>query len=43
MWSRNYSYEKVRDGDLTAALLHSWFCAALHWYLGKAQMCAEQG
>ena len=29
MWLRNDSHEKMRDGDIAAALLHSWFCAAL--------------
>ena len=43
MWFRNYSHEKMRDGDMSAALLHSWFCAALHWCLGKTQACAEHG
>ena len=26
---------------MNAALLHNWFCAALHWCLGKARVCAE--
>ena len=43
MWLTNFSHEKMRDGDMTAALLHSWFCAALHWRLGEIQVCAEQG
>ena len=43
MWLKKYSLEKIRDSDMNAALLHSWFCAAVHWYLGKTQMCAEQG
>ena len=29
MWLRNDSHEKMRDGDIAAALLHSWFYAAL--------------
>ena len=33
----------MRDGDMTAAVLHSWFCAALHWCLGETQVCTEQG
>ena len=43
MWRRNFSHEKMRDGDMTTALLHSWFCAALHWCLSKTQVCVKQG
>ena len=42
MWLRNYSHEKMRDCAMAAALLHSWFCAALYWCLGKTQKCTEQ-
>ena len=43
MWLRNYSHEKIRNGDTNAALLHSWFCAALPRCLGMTQVCSEQG
>ena len=43
MWFGKFSHEKMRDGDMNAALLYSWFCAALQWCLGKTQVCAEQG
>ena len=40
---RKYSREKMRDIDMNAALLHHWFCAALHLCSGKTQVCSEQG
>ena len=38
VWLRSYRREKMREGDMNAALLNSWFCAALRWCFGKTQM-----
>ena len=35
MWLRYYGREKMRDCDMNAAVLHSWFAAALRWCFGK--------
>ena len=40
---RGWEIIAMKRWEIAIWLLHSWFCAALHWCLGKTQVCAKQG